>query len=238
MGTRGTGLRTAQTRGTRFVWYPKLWGLFAFELFFEVGEGEAEGGGAAVGAVGGAVDKVFAGEEGGDFVLGEGVAGLDGGFAGGHVEDFVEEFFAGEFGAEFEEFVEEVAEEVAWGDFFIEEGGEGVDGEGLGVEGGDFDAEVREEGADVFEDGLLAGVDGEDFGEEKALAFEGAAGDAGEEFFVEDAFVKGVLVDDEEAAPPLAGGFGDEVGIEELDEFGAGVGDGAVGGRDEGIFDL
>ncbi len=196
------------------TWNSFQWNLFAFELAFEVGEGEAEGGGAAVGAVGGAIDLFFSREEGGDFVGGEGVSGFDGGFAGGHVEDFVEEFFGGEFGADFEELVEEVAEEFPGGDFG-EEGREGVDGDGLGVEVGDFDAEFEKEGFDGFEGGGVAWGDGEDFGEEEALAFEGAAGDAGVEFFVEDAFVEGVLVDDDEAV----GGFGDDVGVVGLHEF-------------------
>jgi len=168
-----------------------------------------------VGAVAGAVDLFLAGEECGNFILRERITGLHGGFAGGHVEDFVEEFFRRQLAANFEEFIEKIAEEFARRDFG-EQAGEGVDGDGLGVEVGDFDAEGEEEGANSFEHGGVAGVDGEDFGDEESLAFEGTAGGAGEKFFVEDAFVKGVLVDDDE---PFTG-FGDDVGVVGLHEFG------------------
>ncbi len=89
-----------------------------------------------------------------------------------------------------------------------------MDGDTSGVEVGDFDAEACEEGFDGLKRGGLARIDGEDFGDEEALSLEGAAGGAGEEFLVEDAFVEGVLVDDDHAV----GHFGDDVGVVELDE--------------------
>ena len=99
-----------------------------------------------------------------------------------------------------------------------------MDGDGLGVEVGDFDAEGGEEGTDFSRAAAWRGLMGRTSGMRRPLAFEGAAGGAGEEFFVEDAFVEGVLVDDDEAV----GGFGDDVGVVELDEA---VGGGVVSGQ-------
>jgi hypothetical protein len=164
-----------------------------------------------VGAVAGAVYQVALGEEGFDHSGGEGVAGFDGGFAGHHVEDVVEEFFLGEV----EDFLfaafEEGGDEVG-GVELGEEGGETEDGDLVGAGGCEVDAEAFEEGADLFDEVGLAVAGGEDGGDEEALGFEGAAGDAGEEFLEEDAFVEGVLVDDLEAF----GGFDDEVGVVDL----------------------
>ncbi len=58
---------------------------FAFELFFEVVERQAECGGSAVGAVAAAIEHFAPCQQRFDFLAGEGIAGFDGGFAGHHV---------------------------------------------------------------------------------------------------------------------------------------------------------
>ena len=151
----------------------------AFELFFQVVEGEAEGGGSAMGAGGGAFDFLPLLEEGGKFLGGEFIAGFDGGFAGHHVEDVVECGFGGLRGGgvgvevAFGGAVEEVGEEVVGIDVSIEEeGGEGVKGQGLWADGLEFDADAIKEGLELFGQGEVSGGKVEDDGDEQALAFE------------------------------------------------------------------
>ena len=57
----------------------------SLELLFQIFEREPERCRAAVGAVAAALNQLAAGEEGFDFLGGEGIAGFDGGFAGHHV---------------------------------------------------------------------------------------------------------------------------------------------------------
>lgn len=61
----------------------------------EFAHGEADAGGAAVGAVAAAFDVFAEFDEFGEFGLGEFVACFDGGFAGHHVEDVAEGVFGG-----------------------------------------------------------------------------------------------------------------------------------------------
>jgi len=113
----------------------------ALELFFEVAEGEAQRGGAAVGAVAGAIDEFAAGEQRFDLAGGERVSGFDGGFARHHVEDFVEHLLFGEVEELLFAALEEVGDELGGAEFF-QKRWERMDGEGVGGEGGDFDAEA------------------------------------------------------------------------------------------------
>ena len=96
----------------------------------------------------------------------------------------------------------------------LKEAGEGVDGDGVGAEGRGFDAEAFAAAAEsvraVPAGGSLAGRVMRD---QQALAFQRAARNAGQQVFVHDPLVQGVLVDDDQAVV----GFGDEIAVVKLD---------------------
>ena len=73
----------------------------------------------------------------------------------------------------------------------------------------------------------LPGGDGQGEGDQKALRFKGAAGEAGAQLLVHDPLVEGVLVDDDHSF----GGFGDEVAVVELNGGGGGWGGREWGGE-------
>ena len=88
-----------------------------------------------------------------------------------------------------------------------------MDGDGIGADRGGFDAEAFEQGLDLFEHFLLAAVGGKGDRDQESLAFQRAAGNAGEQVFVHDPLVEGVLVDDDQSVIAL----GDEIAVVKLD---------------------
>ena len=137
--------------------------LFAFELFFEVRNGEAQGGGAAVGAIAAALDLFLSGQQRLDFIGGERVAGLHRGFATGHVEDFVEEFLRGEFAsaraAVFHEAIEQVFQEFTRRDFG-KQARKTVHRDAAGIKVFNLDAELEQQRLDGFKRRSLRGLIG------------------------------------------------------------------------------
>ena len=71
----------------------------ALKLPLEITQCEPQRCGPAVRAIAGALDLLFALQEGRDFLLGERIPGLHRGLATGHVENFMEEFLRREFAA-------------------------------------------------------------------------------------------------------------------------------------------
>ena len=191
------------------------------ELPFQVVGGEFEGGGAAMRTVAGALREVALFEQRVDFIRAEGIAGFDGGFAGHHVEGGMDERFVGLTAAGLDKPIKEIGDERP-DVHSMQESGETLYGEGAWAEDGEVDADLLEEVRVLFGglDLCRRGVDG--LGHEEALGFQGALEDALAEALIEDAFVEGVLVDDDDAV----GRLGDEVGVMNLHD-----GVGGLGGR-------
>jgi len=143
---------------------------------FEVGDGQAQGGGAAVGAVGRAIDVGALGHEGGDFRLGERIAGFDGGLAGHHREQIVGQHFGRGGGLSVGEAVEQVADELA-GALGPQERWGGVDGDRAGAVSGQFQADAMQGFFVRFDHRHLIGRDVDDLGDQQSLRFQRAAGD-------------------------------------------------------------
>jgi len=162
-------------------------------------------------AVAAAVDEVATSEKRVDLGGGKGVAGFDGGLAGHHVQDLVEKFFVVQIEGLLFAALEKLAEEVGGVETF-QEAGKRVNGDGIGTDGRGFDAEARQQGLNLFEQFLLPGARGDGERDKKALALERAAGQARQQVFVHDAFVKRVLVDDDQAVLAL----GDEIAVVKL----------------------
>jgi hypothetical protein len=159
-----------------------------------------------------AVDEMSASQEGIDFGGGEGVAGFDGGFAGHHVEHFVQELLLIQIEGFLLAAFQKLGEELG-GVETLQEAGECVDGDGIGADCGSFDAEAFDKRLNLFEHFLLAAAGGESDRDQQALAFQRTARNARQQVFVHDAFMKGVLIDDDQAV--IA--FGDEITVMKLD---------------------
>lgn len=215
------------------VWAREQAGLLgAAEFFFEFGEGELDHGGATVGAGVGEVAGEEVVEEHVPFGGLEEVVGLDGVAADGLGDDFFAEAatFAG-FAAFLLEIDEDGADE--FGDVAgFDHGGKGVDQEGVGAEAGDADTGLLE-GLELGEEEVgFAGEEVEGDGEEELLGGGVLEGHAAEHLLEEDAFVGGVLIDEDEAF----GTFGNEIELgdaaddaeaEAVGDEGLGTGDGA-----------
>lgn len=197
--------------------------LDAAEAFFEVAEVHFDEGGAAMGAGVGHGALAEGLEEGFQFGAGEGVVGFDGVAADGFGDDGFAQAGGVDAGAGEAEFIHQFEGEAAWGRGF-DEGGEGVEEEGLGAEFGEADTETGEGGEVFAEEGGVAGGEFEGFREEQALG----GGlvvlfDAVEHLLVEDAFVGGVLIEEDKAAV----GFEDHV--ESADDADQAEGEGEEG---------
>ena len=118
-------------------------------------EGQADRGGAAVGATAGAFDLFAAMQEGFELFAGQGVAGFDGGLAGHHVEHLVQSglvsgvvafFVSRELEFSLGGAIEQLRHELDGIDVAIkEEGGKGVDGHAGGAHRFTHDADAGEQ---------------------------------------------------------------------------------------------
>ena len=94
-----------------------------------------------MGAVAGAVDIFALGEQCFDFLLSEGVSGLDGRFTRHHIEQLMEQLLAADLACLGDEQVEQVADEFS-GAHAFEQGRKALDGDGAGSERLKQDAEA------------------------------------------------------------------------------------------------
>ena len=183
------------------------------KFFLQLGVGNLDHRGATVGAGVGEVALGEVAQEVFDFLEHEGVARFDGVAAdGGGDGGFVEAAPTRSRGKG--EFVHDVEEDLLEGevaDAFLaeadEEVGERFDEVGVLAEGFDADADAAELVEVFAQEGGVAVAELDGFGEEEALGGDGGGVEAGEHLFEEDAFVRGVLVDDDEAF----GAFGEDV---------------------------
>ncbi len=167
----------------------------ASELFVEVGFGEAEHGGTAVGTVVCIVDEMSLGEEGLNFVVGETLPGFDGGFAGHGMEEVVDKVAGFKFPIGVTQGFDEVFEEL----FEIDSTQEhGVAGHGDHVSSEVFDAKPQfgESEGVVEKELVFLRAEDDSRRDKQTLRFHFSGEDTFAETFVENAFVKGVLVDD------------------------------------------
>ena len=164
-----------------------------------------------MGAIAAAVDEMATSQKRLDLGGGKRVAGFDGRLACHHVEDLMQQFLVIEIEGLLFAALQKLAEEVGGVETF-QKAGKCVNGDGIGTDGGGFDAEPRQQRLNLFEQFLLPAVGGDRKRDEKPLAFQGAARQPRQQVFVHDAFVQRVLVDDDQAVLAL----GDEIAVVKL----------------------
>ncbi len=168
-------------------------------------------------AGGGAGGGFHVAHQGGHFFWVQAAAGADGAVAGEAGEGGIQPGFERDGRVGFGEFIGEVAQQCGRVRAF-QGGGDGADQDGAGAEGFDLEAEPVQ-GFGVGEQaGCVRWREVDDGGEQQGLGGDGAGKEFCAQAFLGEAFMGGVLVDDDERA---IRGDGEDIGVENLGDGGA-----------------